>query len=185
MEMLTKAVCFAAEKHEGQSRKGTNIPYITHPMEAAAIAATLTDDEEIIAAAVLHDVAEDCGVTAGELEASFGERTAALVAADSEDKRDSLPPADTWKIRKEETVARITKMDRDEKIIVLAEKLSNMRSIYRDYAALGDNLWKKFNCSDKKEQGWYYKSICAALKPEFEGAFAWQELSWLTSQVFD
>ena len=185
MLTLTKAICFAAEKHEGQTRKGTDIPYITHPMEAGAIAATLTDDEEIIAAAVLHDVVEDCGVTGGELTVLFGERVASLVAADSEDKRESLPAADTWKIRKEETIAEIGKMNRDEKIIVLADKLSNVRAIYRDYAVLGDRLWEKFNCHDKNEQGWYYKSICDALREDFEKDFAWLELFELTARVFD
>ena len=184
MKTLTKAICFAAEKHEGQTRKGTDIPYIVHPMEAGAIAATLTDDEEIIAAAVLHDVVEDCGVTGGELTALFGERVASLVAADSEDKRESLPAADTWKIRKEETIAEIGKMNRDEKIIVLADKLSNVRAIYRDYAVLGDRLWEKFNCHDKNEQGWYYKSICDALREDFEKDFAWLELFELTARVF-
>ena len=184
MKTLTKAICFAAEKHEGQTRKGTDIPYIVHPMEAGAIAATLTDDEEIIAAAVLHDVVEDCGVTGGELTVLFGERVASLVAADSEDKRESLPAADTWKIRKEETIAEIGKMNRDEKIIVLADKLSNVRAIYRDYAVLGDRLWEKFNCHDKNEQGWYYKSICDALREDFEKDFAWLELFELTARVF-
>ena len=184
MKTLTKAICFAAEKHEGQTRKGTDIPYITHPMEVGAIAATLTDDEEIIAAAVLHDVVEDCGVTGGELTVLFGERVASLVAADSEDKRESLPAADTWKIRKEETIAEIGKMNRDEKIIVLADKLSNVRAIYRDYAVLGDRLWEKFNCRDKNEQGWYYKSICDALREDFEKDFAWLELFELTARVF-
>ena len=153
-------------------------------MEAGAIAATLTDDEEIIAAAVLHDVVEDCGVTGGELTVLFGERVASLVAADSEDKRESLPAADTWKIRKEETIAEIGKMNRDEKIIVLADKLSNVRAIYRDYAVLGDGLWEKFNCRDKNEQGWYYKSICDALREDFEKDFAWLELFELTARVF-
>lgn len=58
--LLAKAIAFAVEKHRGQVRKGTNIPYIVHPMEAAGITATMTSDPELIAAAVLHDTLEDC-----------------------------------------------------------------------------------------------------------------------------
>ena len=68
MELVTQAMIFAAEKHDGAVRKASNIPYIVHPMEAAAIAATLTDDQEVLAATVLHDVMEDCGVTFEAIE---------------------------------------------------------------------------------------------------------------------
>ena len=66
-EIVAKAICYAAEKHKGQPRKGKTIPFIVHPMEAAAIVSSMTDDPEIIAAAVLHDVLEDTPTTAEEL----------------------------------------------------------------------------------------------------------------------
>lgn len=184
MTVFTKAICFAAERHEGQRRKETETPYIVHPLEAAAIAATITSDEEILAAAVLHDVAEDCGVTREELILRFGERVAALVAADSEDKREGLPPESTWKLRKQETLVQIQKMDRAERLIVLSDKLSNMRAICRDHICLGDRLWERFHCKDKAEQAWYYRSICDALRSDFEQELAWQELSGLINRVF-
>ena len=79
LNLVSRAVIFAAAAHDGQVRKGTDIPYIVHPMEAAAIAAGLTNDPEVIAAAVLHDVVEDTGTTKNELEAEFGSRVAELV----------------------------------------------------------------------------------------------------------
>ena len=182
--LLDKAIIFAVNAHRGQLRKGTNTPYILHPMEAAAIVGSMTDDDEVIAAAVLHDTVEDTAVTLDEICEQFGKRVAELVAAESENKREDKPAASTWKIRKEETIAEIGKMNRDEKIIVLADKLSNVRAIYRDYAVLGDRLWEKFNCHDKNEQGWYYKSICDALREDFEKDFAWLELFELTARVF-
>ena len=183
MKTLTKAICFAAEKHEGQTRKGTDIPYITHPMEAGAIAATLTDDEEIIAAAVLHDVVEDCGVTGGELTVLFGERVASLVAADSEDKRESLPAADTWKIRKEETIERFKTSPKEVKMLTLGDKLSNIRSICRDYEAQGDALWQRFNQKDKNEHRWYYKSLADCLSDLCEYP-AYKEYVFLAEKTF-
>ena len=102
--LLDKAIIFAVNAHRGQLRKGSNAPYILHPMEAAAIVAAMTDDEEVIAAAVLHDTVEDTAVTLDEICEQFGKRVAELVAAESENKREDKPAASTWKIRKEETI---------------------------------------------------------------------------------
>ena len=98
--ILTDAIQFPAKCHEGQLRKGTDIPYMVHPMETCAIAATMTSDQEILAAAVLHDVAEDCGVTIKELQDRFGYRVANLIAAESEQKEDD--EEGSWKRRKQQ-----------------------------------------------------------------------------------
>ena len=76
--MIKKAAEFAKRAHDGVYRKGTQIPYITHPMETAAIVTAFTDEPEMIAAALLHDVIEDAGVTKEELEEQFGPRVAFL-----------------------------------------------------------------------------------------------------------
>ena len=78
--MIDKAIEFATKVHEGQFRKGTSRPYIVHPIEVSDIVATMTEDEEIISAAVLHDTIEDCeSVTAEVLEREFGPRVAGMV----------------------------------------------------------------------------------------------------------
>lgn len=86
--LYERAVMFAAAAHSGMTRKGSRIPYLSHPVEAAAIVAEMTDDEELIAAAVLHDVVEDTPVTSEEVEAFFGSRVAHYVACETEDKRE-------------------------------------------------------------------------------------------------
>ena len=103
-EILNKAIVYAVKAHNGQVRKGTQVPYILHPLEAASIVGTLTTDEKVIAAAVLHDVVEDTAATTECIQEAFGERIAALVAAESENKREDLPAGSTWKIRKQETI---------------------------------------------------------------------------------
>ena len=86
-QMVARAIAFATKAHEGQFRKGTKRPYIVHPLEVGEIVATLTFDEEIISAALLHDTIEDCqGITREVLAQEFSERVAALVAQESEDK---------------------------------------------------------------------------------------------------
>ncbi len=180
---LNRAIAFAAEKHATKKRKGTKLPYIVHPMEAAAIAAYLTDDLEVIAAAVLHDFVEDSDATKEDLEAMFGKRVADLVAADSEDKMEDRPAADTWKARKAATIAHLAHAQRDELMIVLADKLSNLRSIHRDYHALGDALWQRFNQKDKAAHAWYYRSIGESLQP-LSDTVPYQEYCELLDKVF-
>lgn len=183
MDILEKAIIFATEKHSGALRKGTNKPYIIHPLEAGAIAATMTDDREIIAAAVLHDTIEDTDTTEKELRCEFGERVTALVSSDSENKREERPAGETWKIRKQETLDYIETAKREEQIIVLADKLSNLRAIYRDQKALGDKFWLRFNQKDKREHGWYYCGVAKRLTTLFD-TDAYEELKVLTEKVF-
>ena len=96
--MLNEAIEFATKAHEGQFRKGTKRPYIVHPIAVADIVMTMTWDEEVISAAVLHDTIEDCpGVTEEILREKFGNRVASLVKSESEDKSKS------WEERKSDT----------------------------------------------------------------------------------
>ena len=161
--VLDKAIVFATKVHKGQFRKGTEIPYILHPMEAAAIVGTMTTDNEIIAGAVLHDVVEDTDTTVQQVQEFFGARVAKLVAAESENKRENLSAESTWKIRKQETLDHLKTASIDVKMITLGDKLSNIRSINRDYNAIGDTLWQRFNQKDKNEHYWYYQSIADCL----------------------
>ena len=169
-DLVTRAVEFAARAHDGQVRKGTEIPYIVHPMEAAAIAAGMTADPEVIAAAVLHDTVEDTDATREQIEKKFGSRVAELVAAESENKREEQAAEKTWKTRKSETIEHLRHCDdRDVKILALADKLSNLRAIYRDFLKQGEDLWKRFNQSDPTMIGRYYRSfvdVCGELEKE-------------------
>ena len=148
-------------------RKGTSIPYITHPLETALITAMMTDDEELIAAALLHDTVEDAGVTYEELQEQFGVRVARLVAEESEDKSKS------WMERKGCTLEYLKSADRDAKLLTLADKLSNIRSMARDYILVGEGLWERFNVRQKELHAWYYISMIDLLKdlnamPEYQ-----------------
>ena len=184
-DVLNDAIVFATEKHSGTFRKGTRLPYIVHPMEAAVIVSTMTNDVEVIAAAVLHDVLEDAGVTAEELRERFGNRVTELVAAESEDKREQQDKAATWRVRKEETIEHLRTCDDTAiKMIALGDKLSNVRSMYRDYLQLGDELWNRFNQKDKRQHEWYYRSICEAVE-ELSDSVAWKEYAALLNLLFN
>ena len=184
MELVSEAIVFAAIAHDGMRRKKSEAPYILHPMEAAVIVGTMSDDQSLIAAAALHDVVEDAGVTMEEIEAKFGKRVRELVASETEDKRADLPPADTWRVRKEESLA-VLKNTADIGVLMvwLGDKLANMRAIYRDWKVEGDALWQKFNQKDANEQAWYYFSI-VRLTERLSYTSAWLEYKTLTELVF-
>ena len=86
--MVEKAIIFASEAHKGMLRKGTDIPYIVHPMEAGAIAASITSDKEIISAAILHDTLEDTSVTAEDIEREFGKEVLRLLFVEMKTPRE-------------------------------------------------------------------------------------------------
>ena len=183
MDVFDRAIIFATKAHCGSFRKGTEIPYIVHPMEAATIVATMTNDRNILAAAVLHDVVEDTEYTIDDIRNEFGEDIAKLVSAESENKREDLPSESTWKIRKQETLNHLKTASRAEKMIALGDKLSNIRAMHRDYLSIGDKLWERFNQKDKSEHAWYYLGVAECLH-ELKDTVAYQEYVDLTKKVF-
>ena len=184
MELVSEAIAFAVKAHDGMRRKKSDAPYILHPMEAAVIVGTMTDDQNLIAAAALHDVVEDADITIEEIEEKFGKRVRELVESETEDKRADLPPASTWRIRKEESLAVLKNTDDTAVLMVwLGDKLANMRSIYRDFKIEGNAMWQRFNQKDENEQAWYYRSIVTLTKA-LSDTSAWLEYKTLTELVF-
>lgn len=185
MELFDEALKFACEKHSGQRRKLSDVPYFVHPMEVATIAATMSDSQELLAAALLHDTVEDTDTTLEEIREKFGKRVSLLVMTETEDKREDRPPKETWKLRKEETLAILehTK-DLDVKKLWLGDKLSNIRSFYRGYRKEGDSFWNHFNQNDPAQQEWYYRTIAVALS-DLKGYDAYEEFTELIEKVFN
>lgn len=183
-DVFEDALRFAIEVHSGVMRKSEAIPFILHPLEVATIAATMTTDREVLAAAVLHDVVEDTSHTIDEIEGRFGSRVARLVISETEDKRRDLPPSETWRVRKEESLAALESAPRDVKIIWLADKLSNMRSFHNTKMARGSEMWKDFNQTDPFQHAWYYQRI-VELTADLAGETAWQEYNELVHIVFE
>ena len=184
MELVSEAIAFAVKAHDGMRRKNSESPYILHPMEAAVIVGSMTNDQNLIAAAALHDVVEDAGITIEEIEEKFGKRVRELVASETEDKRSDLPPESTWRIRKEESLSVLKNTDDIAVLVVwLGDKLANMRAIYRDFKVEGVAMWQKFNQKDVNEQAWYYRTI-VDLTERLSDTSAWIEYKTLTELVF-
>ena len=181
--IFEKAVSFALKAHEGQVRKDGGV-YILHPLEDAAIVGTMTTDLELLAAAVLHDTVEDTDVTAEDILENFGERVAELVAHETENKRPEQKASDTWKIRKVESLEVLKNSPLESKMLWIGDKLSNMRSLARDYEKLGEAVFERFNEKDPREQRWYHETVLDYTRELSEYA-AYREYKFLFDQVFD
>lgn len=182
-ELLDRAIVFAVRAHAGTERRGKGFPYIVHPMEAVEIVATMSPDQELLAAAVLHDTVEDTDVTLEQIRAEFGDRVAALVALESDTKVSGVSGEESWRIRKQAAIDRLASAPRDAKIVALGDKLSNMRAIARDYAVKGDDLWNLFRVKGRKDHEWHYRGLAASLC-ELKDTFAYKEFEQLINQVF-
>lgn len=182
-QLLDKAIIFAVKAHAGTERRGKGFPYIVHPMEAVEIVATITNDQELLAAAALHDTVEDTDVTIDRIREEFGPRIAALVAAESDNVHEGVSEKDSWHVRKQAAIDRLAAASHDAKIVAMGDKLSNMRAIARDYAVKGDALWQIFHAKDRKDHEWHYRGLADSLR-ELQDTFAFKEFEQLINQVF-
>ena len=147
------------------------------------LVASMTSDNEVIAAAALHDVVEDTPITIAQIEQDFGAAIASYVAHESENKREDRPKSETWKIRKQEQLEKTRHASRLVKCIMLADKLSNMRASLRDFKKDGRQIWNKFNMKDEREQYWYYHEVADVVK-ELEDTACYQEYISILQEVF-
>ena len=128
---------------------------------------------------ILHDTIEDCeGVDANVLKEMFSARVAGIVSQESEDK------SKTWMERKSATIERLKTAPIEVQMIGLADKLSNMRDIDRDYPVCGEELWNRFRMKDKATIGWYYKGVREALREAFAETEAFTEYCSLIDKNF-
>ena len=176
-----KAVKFATEAHSGTERRGKGYPYIIHPMEAVSIVATITNDPEMLVAALLHDTVEDTDVTLEQIQELFSERVAVLVKNETAPLSDDMP----WRAKKEAQLAQLAVAPYDSKVVALGDKLSNMRGIALDYRQKGDAVWDLFHAPNgKTDVEWYYRSLAEALS-ELSDTLPYKEYIHLMKGTFD
>ena len=182
--LLDKAIEFAVRAHHNTERRGKGFPYIVHPMEAVAIVATLSPDQELLAAAALHDVVEDTAVSIEDLRQAFGDRVANLVELESDKFVDGVKESDSWHDRKQAAINRLAAAPRDAKMVAMGDKLSNMRAIARDYDLLGDKLWDRFHApGGRTDHEWHYRGLAQSLN-DLAGTHAFTEFTRLIEHVF-
>jgi (p)ppGpp synthase/HD superfamily hydrolase len=155
------AMAYAIEMHSGQTRKGTDTPYVAHLMSVAALALEhgATEDEAI--AALLHDAIEDQGgaPTRNEIVRRFGPLVARIVEGCTDADSVPKPP---WRARKEKFLSGLAAASPSVQLVCAADKLHNVRSLVEDYQSIGDELWHRFS-GGKQGTLWYYRAVADAL----------------------
>jgi GTP pyrophosphokinase len=152
-----RAFLFAAEKHDGQTRKASTTPYIAHLMGVASLVLEFGGDEDLAIAALLHDVVEDCGgaPTLKEVQRRFGPRVAKIVDGCTDSDTTPKPP---WRERKETYLRHLKSADAETRLVSAADKLNNVRSILSDYREVSESIWTRFN-GGREGTLWYYRAL--------------------------
>jgi (p)ppGpp synthase/HD superfamily hydrolase len=156
-----EAFRFAAERHATQTRKKTDVPYISHLMSVAALVLEAGGDEDQTIAALLHDVVEDCGgePVLEEVRQRFGDRVAKIVAGCTDAY---TIPKPAWKQRKLDYLEVLRRADDDVRLVSAADKLHNVRTILADYRTEGDAVWERFS-GRRDGTLWYYRAVLDVL----------------------
>ena len=158
--LVEQALRWAAKCHRHHHRKGSDLPYITHPVSAAMFLMRAgIDDDEILAAAMLHDVVEDTDCSLETLGKRFPPRVVSLVAAMTERQHDADGRKRSWQERKSEHLRHIAEEPWEARAIVLADKLHNLGSMVFDLDH-GEELWSRFTSSPERTL-WYYREMIA------------------------
>jgi len=174
---IHNAIIFAAQMHKNQVRKGTDIPYIVHPMEVMYILTKNNCDKDVIIAGILHDVLEDTSATPDDVRKLFGAHVLSLVMSETQDTEKP------WKERRQNALLKIQSDSMEAQQVCCADKLSNIKSIYADKLAIGDAVFNRFN-APKSDVQWYYQSMVAALD-KIDCYKMKHELKEFVKKVFD
>ncbi|MFT4555624.1 MAG: HD domain-containing protein [Planctomycetales bacterium] len=159
--LVEKAFRVAADAHRNQTRKASDLPYFQHPASVVLILARAGfDNDELLAAAALHDTIEDTDCTVELLTAEFPESVVDLVLECSEQKTDTTGAKIPWKARKEAHIAVVREASPYARAIVLADKLHNLGSMVYDLER-GEEFWSRFNASPE-DLIWYHREIVSA-----------------------
>ena len=179
--MLDNALAVAALAHDGQVRKGTDIPYVTHPFAVGLMLAQAGYPEEIIAAGILHDTVEDTDITLDYLREHFGDKVTDIVEGCSEPDK-SAP----WEVRKQHTLDYLRQAPWEVRLVACADKVHNLRTMLAEEKRIGEAIWTRFNRGREKQEGYYrglVESLCAERSDEPNIPFCAQ-LNQLVNELF-
>ena len=161
---IQKAINEAARLHHEQKRKGDGLPYVVHLFSVAVILSNYTNDEDIIAAGLLHDTIEDVpGYTKEELEKDFGKRVAEIVEGVTEEKFIGQNEKATWRNRKEGYLEKLQQDSEEAMLVCAADKIHNLDSMIDGIKLQGEKYWSNFNSSAEGKL-WFYEEVFKILK---------------------
>ncbi len=157
---LDAALAFAARAHRTQVRKGSDVPYIVHPVQVAIILLRHGFDEDLAVAGVLHDTVEDTEASADAIAETFGAEIAELVSAVSEIKNDDAGERRPWRVRKQEQLEHLARAGERTAALKAADSLHNVSATLAELRAVGPSVWARFNAG-VDDSIWYYRAVAA------------------------
>ena len=161
MELLEKAHRLMLKAHGKQVRKTDGSPYIIHPMMVAKKLARLGFNDEVIAAALVHDVLEDTDMNEQQLRQELGDKVVDIILPLSEDK--SLE----WETRKKKYIQDVKNGSPEIKAVSIADKIHNLESIIETYKTMGSDIWSKFN-RGKEQKMWFEHEMLKAFQESWD-----------------
>ena len=178
---LIKAINTAAWAHRNHVRKGTDIPYVSHVFGVMHLVAQVTDDEDVLIAALFHDILEDVPdeYSPERMAEEFGAHVVELVRGVTKDSTLS-----SWQDRSDAYLAHLRGAEDGSVLISAADKLHNLLSIHADLDAIGDELWARFN-SGKERQLWWYRSVADLVQERLPGNALGEELARQVQRLED
>ncbi len=159
-ELLARALALAAEAHAGQTRKGSDVPYLGHPLSVAGLVLEFGGGSELAAVALLHDTVEDCPeVTPERLHAAFEVSITRRVLALTDLLEGDTPRRKgPWIDRKRSYLVSLADADPGTRLVAACDKLDNLRSLVRDLESHGVDVLERFTGSPAQTR-WYYESV--------------------------
>ena len=159
--LVERAMRVAARRHRDHLRKSSDLPYITHPASVAMILLRAGfDDDELLAAALLHDAIEDTDYTIDELQDEFPENVVEYVTASTERKHDDNGQQRSRRERKQEHIQQVARASLKARAVVLADKLHNLGTMLYDVDA-GEDIWSRFS-APAEQIIWYHRTMLEA-----------------------
>jgi (p)ppGpp synthase/HD superfamily hydrolase len=161
-QQYEEALRVATVAHRQQTRKGSGLPYVVHPIHVSVILLRYGFSMESAIAGLLHDVVEDQGYDLAEIRGRFGARVADIVAALSERKSDTEGVKRPWEVRKREALQQIRKASREAVAVKCADTLHNAHSFVQDLRREGDEVWQHFNRGPQSQLSYYHQILDVA-----------------------
>lgn len=154
-DRLMRGIATASRAHDGHYRKGSGVPYISHPMSVMLIAASMTNDEDVLLAALFHDILEDVpkNYSREQMENEFGPHVVEIVEGVTKDS--SLP---SWQERADAYLEQLSRGSEESVIVAAADKFHNLSQTLEDLDRDGHALWERFR-STPSQQLWWYTSV--------------------------
>lgn len=183
---INKAIQVAAICHKNMIRKGDGTPYISHPFAVAMIVAQYTNDEDIICAALLHDVLEDVSekiYSKKQMKKDFGPRVVEIVEGVSEEKDASMSKAEekrTWIERKKKYLKNLEEDSKGSLMVCAADKIHNMQSTIDAYQLKAEEIWEVFNTS-KENKLWFHTEVTKIIEKRLKTSIV-KELKMLMEE---